>query len=62
MQPLDVSFMLSYYAQQIESWLRMNPSGVVTHYQIADLLGKAYLKAATVGVAVNEFRRTGLFP
>jgi hypothetical protein len=24
------------------SWLRMNPTRVVTHYQIASLLGKAY--------------------
>jgi hypothetical protein len=40
----------------------MNPTRVVTHYQIAGLLGKAYLKAATVGVAVNGFIRTGLFP
>jgi hypothetical protein len=45
MQPLDVSFMLpfkTYYAQKIVSWLRMNPTRVVTHYQIASLLGKAY--------------------
>jgi hypothetical protein len=40
----------------------MNSARVVTHYQIAGLLGKAYLKAATVGVAVNGLRRTGLFP
>jgi hypothetical protein len=65
MQPLDVSFMLpfkTFYAQEIEFWLSMNPARVVTHYQIASLLGKAYPKAATVAVAVNGFRRTGLFP
>jgi hypothetical protein len=65
MQLLDVSFMLpfkTYYAQEIESRLRMDPTGVVTYYQIAGLLGKAYLKGVTVGVAVNGFRRTGLFP
>jgi hypothetical protein len=31
MQPLDVSFMLplrTYYAQKIESWVRMNPTRV----------------------------------
>jgi hypothetical protein len=64
MQPLDVSLMLpfkTHYAREIKSWLRMNPTRVVTHYQIAGLLGKAYLKAATVNVAVNGFRRTGLF-
>jgi hypothetical protein len=64
-QPLNVSFMLpfkTHYAQKMESWLRMNATGVVTQYQIASLLGKAYLNAATVGVVVNVFRRTGLFP
>jgi hypothetical protein len=49
------------YAQETESGLRMNPTRVVTHYQIAGLPLKAYLKAATVCVAVNGFRRTGFF-
>jgi hypothetical protein len=64
MQPLNVLLMLSlktYYVQEIELWLRMNPTRVSTHYQTASLLGKEYLKAATVAVAVNSFRRTGMF-
>lgn len=65
MQPFKVSFMLpfkAYNVQQIESWLRMSPAGTVTHYKIAHLLGKTYLKATTVGVAANGFRKAGLFP
>jgi hypothetical protein len=34
----------------------------VTGYQVASLVEKAYLKAATVEVAVSGFRKTGLFP
>lgn len=65
MQPLDVSFMKPlkvFYSNEIETWLRANPGRVVTVYQIGELLGKAYMKAATVQNAVEGFRTTGLFP
>ena len=65
MQPLDVAFMgplKTFYAQEIESWLRNNPGRVVTVYQISEILGKAYLRAATAEAAANGFRKTGLFP
>jgi hypothetical protein len=64
MQPLDVSFMRpfkSYYGQEIEIWLKTHPGRVVTSYQIAPLVGKAYLRSATVEIAANGFRKTG-FP
>jgi hypothetical protein len=32
------------------------------HYQFAALLGKAYARSATMKVAVNGFRKTGIFP
>jgi hypothetical protein len=51
-----------FYAQETESWLRMNPPRAVPHSRIAGLLGKVCLKAAPVDVAVNGFRGTGLFP
>jgi len=67
LQPLDVAFMkpLSiYYCDEVKKWLREHASEhrVVTHYQIASLLGKAYLKAATMTTAINGFRATGIWP
>ncbi|XP_050293763.1 uncharacterized protein LOC126734264 [Anthonomus grandis grandis] len=65
MQPLDVAFMSpfkTYYTQEITNWLRLNPGRVVTGYQIGELLGKAYIKAATMDTAINGFRKTGMFP
>lgn len=65
MQPLDVSYMFplkKYYAQEIENWLTNHPGRVVTHYQIAEIFGKAYAKACKIDTAVNGFRKTGIFP
>jgi hypothetical protein len=65
LQPLDISFMQplkTYYAQEIEIWLKSHPNRLVTHYQIAGLVGKAYLKSATAAIAANGFRKTSLFP
>ncbi|KAJ4427571.1 hypothetical protein ANN_25219 [Periplaneta americana] len=65
MQLLGVAFMLpfkTYYAQAIEQWLKQNAGRVVTHYQVGMLLGEAFNKAATVAVATNGFRNTGLYP
>lgn len=65
MQPLDLSFMSplkTYYAQEIEQWLRNHPGRVVTVYQIGELFGKAYLKAATAEVAASGFKKAGLYP
>ncbi|KAJ4446582.1 hypothetical protein ANN_13279 [Periplaneta americana] len=60
-----VAFMLpfkTYYAQAIEQWHKQNAGRVVTHYQVGILLGEAFNKAATVAVATNDFRKTGLYP
>jgi hypothetical protein len=65
MQPLDVAFMSpfkTYYAQEITNWLRQNPGRVVTVYQIGELFGKAYMRAATLETAIHGFRKTGLYP
>jgi hypothetical protein len=65
MQPLDVAFMRpfeTYYTQEIETWLRNHPGRVVTHYQIAGLMGKAYLRTASAETAVSSFRKTGICP
>ena len=65
MQPLDVGFMLplnTFYGQAVEKWLRNNPGRVVTVYQVGQLFGEAYLRAAVPTTAINAFRRTGIFP
>lgn len=65
MQPLDVAFMSpfkTFYAQEITNWLRLHPGRVVTTYQIGELFGKAYVRAATMETAINGFKKTGMFP
>lgn len=65
MQPLDVGFMAplkTYYAQEIETFLKNNSGKVVTHTIICSLFGKAYNRAATMEASINSFRKTGLFP
>ena len=65
MQPLDVSFMApfkSYYASEVERFLQQNPGKVVGQYDIADLMKPAFIKAATMSVAVNGFKRARIWP
>jgi hypothetical protein len=65
MQKLDKDLMGSlktFYCQDIEKWLRSHPERVVTVYQIGELLGNTYKRAATGEIAANGFRATGLFP
>jgi len=65
MQPLDKVFMgplKTFYCQKIGKWLRSHPGHVVTVYQIGELFGNAYKRAATGEIAPNCFRVTSLFP
>ena len=65
MQPLDLTFfkpLKTYYDQQISQWLRAHPGRAVTMFQISQLFGLAYGKAASVSCAVNGFRKSGIFP
>ena len=65
MQPLDVSVMkplMTYYTQAVECLLRSHPGRVVSTFQIAELFGIGYVRAATMRTAVNGFRKTGIWP
>lgn len=65
LQPLDVGFMKplsTYYSEAAQNWLRMNSGRVITQYQIAELVDKAFQKAATMTSAFNAFRATGIWP
>ena len=50
LQPLDLCFfkpLKTYYYQEVSKWLRNHPGRAVTQYQISQLFGFAYGKAAS---------------
>ena len=65
LQPLDVSFFKSFnchYDRAVENWLRNHPGRVLTIHQIPQLVNDAFGKSASVVIAQNGFRKTGIFP
>jgi hypothetical protein len=61
---LDAIFLkpLKTYSQEIDPWLLNNFPLVVTIRQVAKLFGNAYFRAGTVEMAVNGFRKRGIYP
>lgn len=65
LQPLDVGFMKpfsTYYTEAANSWLRLNSGKIITQIQVAEVVDKAFQKAATLSTAYNAIRATGIWP
>lgn len=63
LQPLDVAVfkpLETYYNQAVEKWMRTHPGLAVTQFQVAENLGEAYGKAATIEHSINGFRKCGI--
>lgn len=65
LQPLDVCFFKSFnchYDRAVENWLRNHNGRVLTIHQVPQLVNEAFGKSASVVIAQNGFRKTGIFP
>lgn len=64
-QPLDVSFMgplKTYYGKALNSHMKRMNGNPITAYHVAGLVNEAFTAAATLSVAQNGFRKTGISP
>ncbi|XP_070208116.1 uncharacterized protein [Littorina saxatilis] len=65
LQPLDVAFFKSlknWYNVEIENFLKSSQGRAIGVHLVSRLVGRAFIKAATMETAVNGFRKTGLWP
>ena len=67
LQPLNLTFfrpLKTYYYQNIEheQWLKAHPGRAVTVFQVSQIFGLAYGKAATINAAVKDFKKAGICP
>jgi len=65
LQPLDVTFfkaLKANYNSAADNYMTSNPGKRITFYEMADLLGKAYGKSASVEKAMKGFEHTGIWP
>ncbi|CAH1968581.1 unnamed protein product [Acanthoscelides obtectus] len=65
LQPLDKSFFKSlkhHFNDASEAWMRTHPGSVIKQTDIAELLGVAYLRAASMAPVLHGFEACGLWP
>lgn len=64
-QPLDLSVFgpfKSYFNAQADTWMLKIPGKTITIYQMAELMGKAWQRAATPSNILSGFRVSGIWP
>lgn len=64
-QPLDCVFfrpLKAYYESVADNWTTSNPGQVLAVYHVASLFSTAFAKTATIDIAKEGFRATGIYP
>lgn len=64
-QPLDrtvFSPMKTYYNCAADSWMMRNPGKTITIFQVAELVGEAWVKAGTPSNIMAGFKAAGIWP
>ena len=64
-QPLDITVfgpMKTNYSTAANSWMLRNPGRSITIYQLAELVGEAWTKAACPTNIMSGFKATGIWP
>lgn len=65
LQPLDLTFygpLKGTFGRECDLFMRINAYQKITHYHLANLFNKAYLKTATMEKAISGFRAAGIWP
>ncbi|XP_071040606.1 uncharacterized protein [Parasteatoda tepidariorum] len=52
----------TYFEQEVSTFQRSHVGRIITQYDVAALIGKAYLKAASAQNAVQGFKSSGIWP
>lgn len=64
LQPLDVSVMSqlkNYYGEEVTEWSKISGRNL-THFDLAELFGRAYSKVINAQLTVESFEKTGIYP